>query len=132
MTTDPIETISTDAAADTFRRQLDAMTAGDTKQLDPLLAEDFTLTHITGYIQPKGEWLEEVRAGKFDYHHIEVRQINVEPVAGGAEPTVILASRVVADATVYGTRAYWRLLLTQTYSPTPTGWIATASVATTW
>ena len=32
-------------------------------RLDALLADDFTAVHITGYEQPRADWLEQVRAG---------------------------------------------------------------------
>jgi hypothetical protein len=38
-----------------YRAQLAAMTRGDTSALDAQLSDDFTLTHITGYVQAKGE-----------------------------------------------------------------------------
>ncbi|MFE5621112.1 nuclear transport factor 2 family protein [Streptomyces virginiae] len=41
------------------RAYLDAMLEGDTATLDELLAEEFTLTHMTGYVQPKAEWLAQ-------------------------------------------------------------------------
>ena len=38
---------------DAYRRQLDAMVAGDLNALDELLADDYTARHITGYEQPR-------------------------------------------------------------------------------
>jgi hypothetical protein len=40
------------------------MTSSDTGALDELLADDFALTHLTGYAQPKNEWLAQLRAGQ--------------------------------------------------------------------
>ncbi|MFE1312578.1 nuclear transport factor 2 family protein [Streptomyces sp. NPDC058755] len=51
------------------------MTDGDTETLDELLAPDFTLTHITGYVPPKGEWLTQMRAGQFDDHGVEEKNL---------------------------------------------------------
>ncbi|WP_405467945.1 nuclear transport factor 2 family protein [Streptomyces canus] len=51
-----------------FRAYLQAMLNGDTHALDNLLADGCTLTHITGYLQPKDEWLSQTRAGQFLYH----------------------------------------------------------------
>ncbi|KUN59168.1 hypothetical protein AQJ46_40560 [Streptomyces canus] len=51
------------------------MTPCHTEALDNLLADGCTLTHITGYVQPKGEWLSQMRAGQFLYHGIEEKRV---------------------------------------------------------
>lgn len=57
------------------------MTDGDTNALDAMLDDGFTLTHITGYEQPKSEWLSEMRPGRFTYHGVDERTVTVE-IAG--------------------------------------------------
>jgi hypothetical protein len=39
------------------------MSSSDTGALGELLADDFALTHLSGYAQPKNEWLTQLRAG---------------------------------------------------------------------
>ncbi|MGW7528018.1 nuclear transport factor 2 family protein [Streptomyces sp. NPDC054783] len=46
------------------RAYLQAMAEGDTEVLDALLDAEFTLTHMTGYVQPRTEWLSQLRAGQ--------------------------------------------------------------------
>lgn len=111
-----------------YQGQLDAMSRGDTTALDELLSPRFTLTHITGYRQPKAEWLAEMRAGQFRYHRIDQRSATVT-LAGD---TATLVGRFDVDATVYGSRSRWRLQLAQNYTRKAGHWTATASVATTW
>lgn len=111
-----------------FQGQLEAMGHGDTAALDALLDDQFTLTHITGYKQPKAEWLAEMRAGQFRYHRIDPRSATVA-LAGD---TATLVGRFVVDATVYGSRSLWRLQLAQQYTRQAGRWTATASAATTW
>nr|WP_176669838.1 nuclear transport factor 2 family protein [Mannheimia granulomatis] len=41
--------------AEIYRTINTAMLNADTKTLDRLLDDNFTLTHITGYVQPKAE-----------------------------------------------------------------------------
>ena len=50
-----------------YRAQLDAMISRDMDALDACLTEDFTLTHMTGYVQSRTEWLSEMAAGEFRY-----------------------------------------------------------------
>lgn len=105
------------------------MVSGDTRALDALLSDEFTLTHMTGYEQPKSEWLAEMRSGQFVYHRIVDQDVAVDVTEG----ETVLRARTLTDATVYGTRANWRLVLTQTYIRTDDGsWVVARSVATTW
>lgn len=111
-----------------YQDHLDAMIRGDTATPDALLDDRFTLTHITGYRQPKAEWLSEMRAGQFRYHHIDQRSATVTLTGDRAT----LMGQFVVDATVYGSRARWRLQLDQDYARQDGRWRATGSVATTW
>lgn len=111
------------------RAYLDAMLEGDTATLDDLLAEEFTLTHMTGYVQPKAEWLAQMRQGRFVYHSIEEKDTALDFDGDG---TARLTVRTVTDATVYGTRAGWRLRLATDYVRHDDVWVAQRTVATTW
>ena len=111
-----------------FRMQLFAMQQGDITTLSELLHPDFTLTHITGYIQPKDEWLSQMQSGQFIYHHIDEKSISVD--FHGDETRLV--GRIVADATVYGSRAKWQLQFTQHLSRRKDTWIIHDGVATTW
>lgn len=113
---------------DNYRAQLRAMVDGDTEVLGELLTGDFSLTHMTGYFQPKQEWLAQMRAGQFDYHDAQERNVSLH-VDG---ETARLVGRIVTDATVYGSRASWPLQLTMDYIRTDGRWLASRSEATTW
>jgi hypothetical protein len=120
------------AAADlqeAHRAYLDAMLEGDTATLDDLLAENFTLTHMTGYVQPKADWLAQIRQGRFLYHSIEEKDTTYDVDDDG---TARLTVRTVTDATVHGTRAGWRLRLATDYARHNDVWGAQRTVATTW
>ena len=111
-----------------YRAHLRAMTDGDTDALDDLLDDGFTLTHITGYQQPKAEWLSQMRAGQFVYHGVIEKNVAVD-VEGD---TARLVGRIVTEATVYGTHADWPLQFTMDYARDGDTWTALRSVATTW
>ncbi|WP_162794184.1 nuclear transport factor 2 family protein [Streptomyces paludis] len=107
---------------------LGAMTEGDTPSLDGLLDDGFTLTHMTGYVQRKAEWLTEMDAGQFVYHSID----EVDTALDLDGDTARLTVRTLTDAKVYGSRADWRLLLTTDYGRRDGTWIPLRTVATTW
>jgi len=111
-----------------YRAHLRAMTDGDAYALDDLLDDGFTLTHITGYQQPKAEWLSQMRAGQFVYHGVIEKNVTVD-VEGD---TASLVGRIVTEATVYGTHADWPLQFTMNYARNGGTWTALRSVATTW
>ncbi len=105
------------------------MVEGDTTTLEGLLAEDFTLSHMTGYVQPKAEWLAQMCQGRFVYHFIEVKATAFDIDDDG---TARLTAPALTDAAVYGTRANWRLRLATEYDRHGDVWVAQRTVATTW
>ncbi|MFF3380391.1 nuclear transport factor 2 family protein [Streptomyces sp. NPDC002680] len=113
-----------------YRAHLRAMAEGDTEALGNLLDDGFTLTHITGYLQPKAEWLSQMRAGQFIYHDVTEKNVTVDVDADG--DTARLVGRIVTEATVYGTHADWPLQFTMDYARDGDTWTALRSVATTW
>ncbi|WP_052425095.1 nuclear transport factor 2 family protein [Streptomyces fulvoviolaceus] len=118
-----------DEVVDEYRAYLQAMTDGDTDALATMLDDGFSLTHITGYAQPKAEWLSQMRAGQFVYHSVTEKDMTVEVDGDAAR----LVGRIVTDATVYGMHTNWRLQLSTDYARgSDDTWTALRTVATTW
>jgi hypothetical protein len=63
------------------------------------------------------------------YHNIKEKGLDVHTDAAGA---VRLVGRTLIGATVYGTRAEWRLRLTVDFTRHDATWTAVRTVATTW
>lgn len=95
--------------------------------LDELLAQDFVLVHITGYAQPKAEWLEEIRTGSMDYH--DIREQSVSVTIDGA--TAVLVARNLVTATIWGSHSVWPLQMTTTFVEAGGVWTPTYSRAVT-
>lgn len=110
-----------------YRQMIRAMLDRRVAELDALLADEFTLTHITGYRQPRREWLEAVQSGQMRYHAAEEKSVDVK-VSGDA---AVLVGRSVVTATIYGARGTWNLQLTTSYQRQAERWIAVGTVATT-
>ncbi|SDP79583.1 protein of unknown function [Arthrobacter sp. ok909] len=102
--------------------------AGDVAELDSILADEFTLTHMTGYVQSKAEWLDAIDTGQMQYHRMETMEatINTEGTTPG------LTARTLTDATIWGSRATWRLTLRSWFEPHEDEWVITRTVASTW
>jgi hypothetical protein len=87
-----------------------AMVGARTDELDALLDAGFALVHLTGYVQPREEWLEVVRDGQFDYHRIDVDERSLAVTVTG--PAAMVKGRGIFDATINGMRSPWRLQFT--------------------
>ncbi|WP_353711981.1 nuclear transport factor 2 family protein [Arthrobacter sp. K5] len=106
----------------------EAMVAGDIDTLDDILADGFTLTHMTGYVQSKAEWLDAIASGHMQYHRMETVEASLSPVGTAPGLTV----RTLTDATIWGSRATWRLTLRSWLEPRGTEWVVARTIASTW
>jgi hypothetical protein len=111
-----------------YEAQRDAMVAGDAEALGALLDDGFTLTHMTGYVQPKAEWLADVRSGEMRYH--AVHDVDVRVDIDTDAPILIARSRT--EATIWGSHGTWPLQLRIRYSAIGGSWLASETVASTW
>jgi ketosteroid isomerase-like protein len=106
----------------------EAMVAGDVGALASILADEFTLTHMTGYVQSKAEWLDAIETGQMQYHRMETVEATIS--AEGTTPG--LTARTLTDATIWRSRATWRLTLRSWFDPRGDEWVIARTVAFTW
>jgi hypothetical protein len=106
----------------------EAMVGADVAELDAILADEFTLTHVTGYVQAKAEWLDAIETGQMQYHRMET----VEATLSTEGTVPALTARTLTDATIWGSRATWRLTLRSWFEPHGDGWVITRTVASIW
>jgi hypothetical protein len=90
-----------------YRRMHTCMVQGDTAALDALLAPGFRLVHMTGYDQPRIEWLSQIQSGRMRYFTSQEEAVTVE-VAGG---TAFLHGQNRVNADIWGARGTWPLQL---------------------
>lgn len=84
-----------------------AMSRADVRTLDSVLSENFTLVHITGYVQPKHEWLDVVRSRAFQYHEIDVDHSYLSFIEYDRSATV--SGKGIFNATINGIHNLWDL-----------------------
>src|SRR4051812_36203151 len=104
------------------------MVAGDADALGALLAEEFTLVHMTGYRQPKDQWLADVRSGAMTYHSMADIDVSVDASSGSP----VLTARTRTEATIWGAHGTWPLQLRIAFTRADGAWIAAGTVASTW
>lgn len=91
-----------------YRQMQRFMVAADTRSLKPLLADDFTLVHMTGYTQPRDEWLAHIDNGRMRYFSSDEVEVTVVKVNG---PSATLRGRNRVKASIWGAQGTWPLQL---------------------
>lgn len=114
-----------DALSEYHRCMVDALP----EELDRILAPTFSLVHITGYVQPRLEWLAAIRSGEFDYHRIELMSEHLNVTTNENAATV--TGRGIFHATINGLNAPWPLAFTLQLTNYDGNWlVANASYRT--
>jgi len=89
-----------------YQQYNQAMTTADVDQLAQLLAPSFTLTHMTGYVQPRSEWLAQIKNGQMHYFKSEEQQVAIKATADGWQ----LTGQSLVTASIHGSgRHAWPL-----------------------
>ncbi len=112
---------------DVTRRLTQLMIEKNTKELNKILDENFTLTHITGYVQPKQEWYAEIESERMKYYSYKEVKTSIE--IDGDKATFV--GQNILDARIWGTRNNWRLQQTMQLEKRNGNWIILKSIATT-
>lgn len=109
------------------KRLAEHMIARDTVAMNEILDKDYTLTHMTGYVQPRAEWLNEVAKESMKYYSAE--EVNHTIEVNGDTAEVMIQSMV--DARIWGSRNTWRLQQKMKLEKRNGVWIILSSVAST-
>jgi len=111
----------------TVRKLADLMIKRDTAEMNKILGRHYTLTHITGYVQPKAEWFNEVTKESMKYYSAKEVSIDVSVEDNKAVVTV----RNLVDARIWGSRNTWRLQQKMALEKLNGSWIILKSIAST-
>jgi tRNA uridine 5-carbamoylmethylation protein Kti12 len=112
---------------DVTRQLTQLMIDKNTEELRKILSPDFTLTHMTGYVQPKDEWFSEIETERMKYY--SYKEVKTLVQIDGDKATFV--GQNVLDARIWGTRNDWRLQQTMRLEKRNGKWIILESVATT-
>jgi hypothetical protein len=123
------ETINTDKAQIlvVVRQLAELMIKRDTAAMNQILDKDYTLTHMTGYVQPKAEWFNEVIKESMKYY--SAKEVHHSVTVNDSKATVTMQNMV--DARIWGSRNTWRLQQKMTLEKRDNKWIILNSVAST-
>lgn len=117
-----------EAAVFTIVRKLaELMIARDTTAMNTMLDQQYTLTHMTGYVQSKSEWFAEVTKESMKYY--SAKEVSINAKLNGNKAEVIVQNLV--DARIWGSRNTWRLQQKMELEKRNGSWIILNSVAST-
>lgn len=112
---------------DVTRQLTQLMIEGNTEAINSIVDTNFTLTHITGYVQSKAEWFSEIESERMKYYSYKELKTTVKINGNKA----IFIGRNLLDARIWGSRNNWRLQQTMELEKRNDKWIILKSVATT-
>ena len=114
-----------------YRDLCDASIAKDADGIAAVLADDYTLVHMTGMRQSKRAYIDAVLDGTLNYYSTEHDSIDVAISPDGEHATIRGRSRVSA-AVFGGGRNTWRLQQDLKAEKIGGAWLLTESRASTY
>lgn len=103
----------------------ECMISKDFVEMDKILDSNYTLTHMTGYVQPKAEWFKEVETESMKYY--SAKEVKKSVKINGNKAEAFEQNKV--DARIWGTRNVWNLQQIYTLEKRNGKWIILKSVA---
>lgn len=107
------------------RQLTELMIDRDITGLNKIVDINFTLTHITGYVQSKEEWFSEIEKESMKYY--SYKEVKTAVTIDGYK--AIFTGQNLLDARIWGTRNNWRLQQTMNLEKRNGNWIILKSVA---
>lgn len=113
-----------------YRAENTAMVQKDINQLNEILTDGMTLTHMTGYVQPKFEWIDQIQNGDMQYFASQedtIKDVQID----GDQASLIGQNRVQAKIWGGGVST-WPLQMQVFYRKQAGQWRITRQVASTY
>lgn len=119
-----------EAIVDLYRQENQAMVDKDVVKLNNILAPSMKLQHMTGYVQPKQEWIDQIQNGDMKYFASNEEQVkNIQ--VNGNHASLVGQNRV--KASVWGSGvATWPLQMKMEFAKDNGKWIITNQKASTY
>jgi hypothetical protein len=113
-----------------YRAENEAMVKKDISRLDMILGDRMTLTHMTGYVQPKLEWIDQIQNEEMQYLESKeeaIKDIRVEENWGQ------LTGKNLVTAKIWGgSKNVWPLQMKMYFEKNNGRWVISKQVASTY
>lgn len=119
-----------EAIIELYRQENQAMVDKDIVKLNEILAPSMQLQHMTGYMQPKLEWIDQIQNGEMKYFSSIEENIK-EVVIEGNSASLVGQNKVMAS--VWGSQvATWPLQMKMEFTKSNGKWIIANQIASTY
>ena len=113
-----------------YRAENQAMVQKDLTTLNKILAASMKLTHMTGYVQPKLEWIDQIQNEEMQYFSSKedaIKDIEID----GNKASLVGQNQVQAKIWGGGTNT-WPLQMKMFFEKQHGQWIITDQIASTY
>lgn len=113
-----------------YRAENEAMVKKDISRLDMILGDRMTLTHMTGYVQPKLEWIDQIQNEEMQYLESKeeaIKDIRVEGNLGQLTGQNLVTAKIWG-----GSKNVWPLQMKMYFEKNNGRWVISKQVASTY
>ncbi|MCT1175548.1 nuclear transport factor 2 family protein [Pediococcus pentosaceus] len=113
-----------------YRAENEAMVKKDISRLDMILGGRMTLTHMTGYVQPKLEWIDQIQNEEMQYLESKeeaIKDIRVEENWGQLTGQNLVTAKIWG-----GSKNVWPLQMKMYFEKNNGRWVISKQVASTY
>lgn len=113
-----------------YRAENEAMVKKDISRLDMILGDRMTLTHMTGYVQPKLEWSDQIQNEEMQYLESKeeaIKDIRVEENWGQLTGQNLVTAKIWG-----GSKNVWPLQMKMYFEKNNGRWVISKQVASTY
>lgn len=122
-----IEMMDKEIIMQLYRDENTAMVKKDINRLNEILASSMTLTHMTGYVQPKLEWIDQIQNDEMQY--LSSKEDNIKNIEiDGNKASLVGQNRVQAKIWGGGVNT-WPLQMKMYFEKKNGEWTITKQVA---
>lgn len=113
-----------------YRDENEAMVRKNINKLNQILAPSMKLTHMTGYVQPKLEWIDQIQNEEMQY--LSSKEDAIKDIqVNGKKASLVGQNQVQVKIWGGGTNT-WCLQMKVFFAKKTDGWVITDQVASTY
>lgn len=119
-----------DKLIELYRLENKAMVEKDLLALNKILATDMTLTHITGYVQSKMDWIDQIQNDQMQY--FSSKEENIEDIEINSEKASLVGRSQVKARIWGGSVNTWPLQMKMYFKKVNGTWLIVHQDASTY
>lgn len=113
-----------------YRAENEAMVEKDISRLDMILGDRMTLTHMTGYVQPKLEWIDQIQNEEMQY--LESKEEAIKDIRVEGDLGQLTGQNLVTAKIWGGSKNVWPLQMKMYFEKNNGRWVISKQVASTY